>query len=109
MAKYRDIRKSKHEPRISKFVKGVPFKIRHAQRFLVNDNTADEFKEHCGKQGYVLRILNEGEHWQVKHGGNCFDWWPRTAKLVINQNWKNGIHVHDHTQLRKIIENHKTK
>jgi len=101
--RYRDKTKCKDSPEISKFVKGVPYKIRHAQRFLVNENTADQFKEHCKEQGYTFRILNEGEHWQVKYKGDCFDWWPRTAKLVINQNWKNGIHVHDHTQLATII------
>ena len=55
------------------------------------------------RSGVEFRLLNEGEHWQVKANDKAYDWWPRTAKLVINQNWKRGVHVHDYTQLINII------
>ena len=105
MAKYRDKLKSQHEPQIVKRKNGEGWKERHRRRLQLNQERLDKFRKWVVSFGCEFRHLNGGEHWQVKHNGNCFDWWPRSAKLVINQRWKNGVHVHDYTQLIKYIEN----
>lgn len=45
--------------------------------------------------GGWLAVLNNGEHWQIHFPkGRLLQWWPSTAKLVVNEEWKKGIHCH---------------
>lgn len=32
-------------------------------------------------------------------GTKIAEWWPSSAKLVLNKDWDNGIHTHDVDQL----------
>jgi hypothetical protein len=43
-------------------------------------------------------------HWQVKRGPILIEWWPRTAKMVVNKQWNKGVHVHDVTQLKHYLD-----
>lgn len=104
MAKYQDRTKCEHYPEVSRYKRGEYGKVRHLRRLNLNKSRLDIFRKWCKEKGIEFRCLNHGEHWQMKVNGDCYDWWPRTAKLVINQKWKQGIHVHDYTQIMKILE-----
>jgi len=104
MAKYCDTKKCRHETEVSKYKKGELAKDRHIRRLQENKERLDVFKKWCKDKGFEFRYLNNGEHWQVKAFDWCFDWWPRTAKLVIDQNYKHGIHVHDIVQFMKTLD-----
>jgi len=54
--------------------------------------------------GFTLRILNGGHHWELTRPGLTVEWWPSSAKCVINKNWPGGVHVHDHEQLKLLVE-----
>jgi hypothetical protein len=45
--------------------------------------------------GYRVRVHGEGQHWCVERDGFTAEWWPSSAKLVINKGWQGGIHCHD--------------
>jgi hypothetical protein len=106
MAKYHDKTKCKSEAEIIQYKGGEGWKKRHKRRLDANKEYLDKFRNWCEKKGFTFNIFNNNEHWQVKSATKVFDWWPRSAKLIINQQWKKGIHVHDYTQLIECIENY---
>jgi len=55
-------------------------------------------------RGVVLRITNEGHHWQLTKENFLAEWWPSSAKLVINKQWSRGRHCHDFRQALEMIE-----
>lgn len=63
-----------------------------------------KFEKWCRERGIVLRINNSGHHWQVYFGAGVIEWWPSSAKCVVNKKWTSGVHVHDAYQLRGVIK-----
>ena len=104
MAKYRDRNIRLDKSTVSPYKQGEPAKKRHARRLQQNKERLDIVLKWCDANGVSLEIKNDWHHWQFIVSGKTFDWWPSTAKLVIDQNYKRGIHVHDYTQVMKIIE-----
>jgi hypothetical protein len=76
-------------------------KDRHFRRFTSNNdpNYVQKISEFCTQHGVIFKINNNGHHWHFEKQSKFVDWWPSTAKLVLNQNWKRGIHVHDYGQV----------
>lgn len=72
---------------------------RHDRRLQTNLRARDLLEERCREARVVLEIKNEGQHWIFRYGGNRGEWWPSSAKLVFDQQWKQGRHVHDYEQL----------
>ena len=99
MAKYRDRSKCKVEAEICKYKPGEQATDRHERRLLTNKSHADKLRNYCKSNGFSCEIKNEGHHWQIKRGNVTLDWWPSTAKLVINRQYNKGIHVHDISQV----------
>ena len=83
---------------------GEPQEARHGRRQTEADARADTFRRQIENRGGSLAIKNEGMHWIIK-GRNGFraEWWPLTAKCVVNQQWSRGIHVHDTVQLAHYV------
>lgn len=42
------------------------------------------------QHGFTLRVLNGGHHWLLQKPGFVAEWWPSSAKLVLNRDY-----VHD--------------
>jgi hypothetical protein len=57
----------------------------------------------CKNNGLTLHVTNRGHHWQVRRDGFKADWWPSSAKLVIQGRWQQGIHAHDYQQVIRAI------
>lgn len=53
--------------------------------------------------GLTLDVMNGGQHWKIRKEGFVAEWWPSSAKLVVNKHWQNGIHVHDYKQVLSVL------
>jgi len=63
-----------------------------------------QVREWCRGHAFALRISNEGHHWQLNEDKFLAEWWPSSAKLVINKQWNQGRHYHDYRQALEMIE-----
>lgn len=102
MAKHKDKLKfgsSKEVPHID----GEAAMVRHDRRKDAFTNCRGQFEKFCVHQGFKLKIHNDDHHWQISHGKTLIEFWPSSAKLIINKQWKSGIHVHDYKQLTTIL------
>jgi hypothetical protein len=77
---------------------------RHTRRLHSNLRYEAEVSEWCRRRGFALRITNQGHHWQLKKDRFLAEWWPSSAKLVINKQWNRGYHCHDFRQAMEFIE-----
>ena len=53
-----------------------------------------------------LVVKNEGRHWQIwfpKGRVKLCEWWPASAKLVVDQQWKQGVHVHRWQDVFRVV------
>jgi len=76
---------------------------RHARRLATNEKRLDEVREWCASEGVRLTVHNDGHHWIFAKAGHTVEWWPSSAKLIVDKQWGGGTHVHDHLQAIKII------
>lgn len=80
---------------------------RHARRLRENLKHADDLLRWCGENNIAAKILNRGHHWIFSlPSGDAVEWWPSSAKLVVNKQWGCGIHTHDFEQCRRVIAKH---
>jgi len=77
---------------------------RHTRRLHSNLRYQAEVSEWCRARGFALRITNEGHHWQLTKDKFVAEWWPSSAKLVINKRWSEGCHCHDFRQALELID-----
>jgi hypothetical protein len=74
---------------------GMPlhYQARHGER--LDAAIADKLvvEEWCRQNGCTLEIRNDGHHWMVR-GAVWADWWPSSAKLVIERRWRRWCHTH---------------
>jgi hypothetical protein len=92
------------QSRVIPYRQGEGFRARHARRLNANLEQEVNVRRWCEKRGWTLRITNEGHHWQLTDGRFLAEWWPSSAKLVIDKCWHDGIHCHDYKQVLKVIE-----
>jgi hypothetical protein len=97
---YRDITTMGHS-------KLAPFAYTHSQRSDIRMRAAVRdgrlLRQWVESVGGTLDIKNDGHHWIVKLDARCFEWWPSSAKLVIDKMWQRGIHAHDIEQVMKVV------
>lgn len=86
------------------YIQGEEAGDRHHRRLGFNLNYESEVRTRCEALGLTLKILNNGQHWQFMRGSMIAEWWPSSAKLVINKNWRGGIHCHDWQQVLLVLE-----
>lgn len=91
--RYRD--KSKVGSRLIKWLPGESASERHKRRLSLALDCRSNCEVFCGAHGIELEIKNDGHHWIFRTSRGVAEWWPSSAKLVLNKRWRNGIHVHD--------------
>jgi len=94
--------------KIVPYVQGENPSDRHARRLEANVSVAEGIYKICEASGVTMRIMNGGHHWQFRgkdSNGQPWnvDWWPSSAKLVRNERWERGIHVHDYEQVMRLL------
>ena len=86
------------------FQGGEGWKSRHGRRLTTNLDYESDVRDWCDQHGVELSITNGGHHWTFTRGNLRVEWWPSSAKLVMDKQWRRGVHVHDWTQVAKIIQ-----
>lgn len=71
---------------------------RHSRRRQLNLDNQEAVCTFAERHGVEITIKNNGHHWILIKGGNRLEWWPSSAKMVWNQRWADGVHVHDYEQ-----------
>jgi len=103
MARYRDVTQAGRS-RLVPYRRGEDARDRHRRRAQRNRAARGRMVSWCDAIGVRLTVHNRGHHWRfVLPDGRAIDWWPSSAKLIIDQQWRKGIHVHDYQQVKRII------
>lgn len=89
--------------RLTPYIKGEEPKQRHARRLRVSLELLEEAKNFCRENDIVMAVSNEGNHWRFKLPRHMVEWWPSSAKMVVDKKWGKGKHVHDVRQLLREI------
>lgn len=76
---------------------------RHARRLYTNLRQQGPIRAWAKQFGIDLKISNEGHHWRFILGTEVAEWWPSSAKLVINRDYAAGIHAHDYEQVMEYL------
>lgn len=103
MSRFRDIDSVGNSKAIP-FIKHESPKDRHARRKAHNLRLREQTKIFCDENKIKLQITNEGHHWRAEKDDMIIEWWPSSAKVVVNKSWKRGIHVHDIYQFQKLLK-----
>jgi len=83
---------------------GESWRDRHARRKSFNSKFVEAARDWAKSRGVFLSITNDEHHWKFARGKASVQWWPSTAKCVVNERWRSGIHVHDWRQLKIILD-----
>lgn len=57
----------------------------------------------CEDRGIDMTVKNDGQHWRFVMGRRSADWWPSSAKLVLNQKFDAPIHATSAEQVQRIL------
>jgi hypothetical protein len=77
---------------------------RRERRLERNTSAAHQAKTWADRNGFALRVNNEGHHWMWQKGGFVAEWWPSSAKLVFHHNYDRSFHAHDWTAVIPFLE-----
>jgi hypothetical protein len=58
------------------------------------------------QHGCSLRVLNDGQHWLFQKPGFMAEWWPSSAKLVVNRDYTHDHHAPHWTELVAVMQQH---
>lgn len=86
------------------FVPGETYRQRHGRRLREAHAHLPDLNRIASDSGWKIRVLNQGSLFEVMAGPHRYEWWPATAKVVVNKKYERGIHCHDFQQLVTIIE-----
>lgn len=57
----------------------------------------------AGGFGMVLKIHNDGQHWEFKKPGLLVDWWPSSGSTMVNKHGGRKTKVFTIDELRKVL------
>jgi hypothetical protein len=57
-------------------------------------------------RGCSLRVLNDGHHWLFEMPGFTAEWWPSSAKLVLNRNYVQAHHAPHWADVMAVLQRH---
>jgi hypothetical protein len=105
MKKYHDV-ESAGKSKLVPHKKGESRYSRHQRRLVSACKSKEEVEKWCEECGLSLTVTNGGHHWRFTRVDlQVFvEWWPSSAKMVIDKKYDCGIHCHDYTQVIKIME-----
>ena len=63
----------------------------HTRRLRTGLKDKDTMAAWCQEHGLALTVANQGHHWQVRGDGFKADWWPSSAKLVMQGRWERVV------------------
>jgi hypothetical protein len=57
----------------------------------------------AAQHGLTLRVLNDGHHWLLQKPGFVAEWWPSSARVVLNRDCLRGRHAPHWAQVAALI------
>ena len=103
--RFRDRHQAPVKPEVVHYQKGEHHKDRHKRRLEINvEQFSGQAQEWAESHSVFCRISNRGHHWKFQRNGIHVEWWPESAKCVINRDQTNGVHVHEFPQLLVILK-----
>ena len=86
------------------FIPGEGRSRRHARRLGFNLQRQELVKSWAEKCGIDLKISNGGNHWTFTKGLAIAEWWPSSARLVLQREYRTrDQHVHDYQQVMAAV------
>lgn len=85
----------------------TPDDFRRRRRDRRLDRTLDlepEVRRWAAQHGFTLRVLNDGHHWLLQKPGLLAEWWPSSAKLVLNRNYLDDRHAPHWPEVASALE-----
>lgn len=101
MAKYHDVVRVRSD--LHKFRKGEDPKQRHQRRLDLAVEYKMVISAWCKRNKIGHRRTHSDHHWIFTKGDKSADWWPSSAKLIFNKEYKKGMHVHDIKVLARLL------
>lgn len=89
--------------RVVPYRRGESFQQRHERRLRVNAKSISWLRHWCCAHDIQFDVTNGQHHWSFRGDGWLVEWWPSSAKLIVDKEWDNGVHVHDWRQVVGII------
>jgi len=86
------------------FIEGEMPNARHERRKAIAREMQDGVQQWCDDNNAELIVTNEGHHWRILLQHGEAEWWPSSAKLVLDKQYDRGIHVHDAKQLIRQLD-----
>jgi hypothetical protein len=83
---------------------GEGFRKRHQRRMVANFSRLPVLQKFCNTFGITFIMQDSDRRWTFIKGCKQVDWWPSTAKLVINSDWHSGLHCQDHWQCQSVLK-----
>lgn len=102
MSRYPDS-KSAGRSKLIPYKQGEGSRARHSRRLSGNLEMEDEMREWCAGHGIEIEVKNDGQHWLFTKGKYNAEWWPSSAKMILNKRWSKGTHVHDIRQAQGFL------
>lgn len=79
---------------------------RHDRRLAFNMGKRDLVRKWAEENGVELKISNNGHHWRFKRGRRNAEWWPSSAKMVLQRQYNADHHIYDHEQAIEVLRRH---
>ena len=96
--------KSAGPSKIVPYRQGESATARHSRRLRTALGYRVALESWCDDHGLDVEVKNDGHHWiftlELDPKPELAEWWPSSAKLVVNKRWSEGIHVHDYQQVQ---------
>jgi hypothetical protein len=84
-----------------------PDDFRRARRERRLHRTLDlesEVARWASRHGFTLRVLNDGHHWLLQRPDLVAEWWPSSAKLVVNRDYLHDHHAPHWPEVAALLE-----
>ena len=107
MSRYTDT-KTLGRSKVVPYIEGEDPSHRHLRRLeaAMHSRWPTRLENWCAGNGCTLTISNHSQHWRIT-GNLHAEWWPSSAKLVIDRQYDRGIHCHDVAQLLACLDRRK--
>lgn len=90
-------------PQVIQYQNGEHHRDRHKRRLETNvELFKDEAVQWAETHDVFCRISNRGHHWKFQRNGSHIEWWPESAKCIVNRSVE--MHIHEFPQLLVLLE-----
>lgn len=79
---------------------------RRERRMERTSGLESEVRAWAERHGCSLRVSNDGHHWLFQTPGFMAEWWPSSARLVVNRDYASHIHATHWAEVVAVLQQH---